>query len=267
MEKPELYVNSSILAQSSADFVLSQNLELLQNKDNCVVLDVGCGPGNVTYKKLLPLLPSTTKKVIAVDISSDYIDYAKKHYQMDQRLSYEQLDILTDTIPNEYVGAFDLITSLFCFHYVSDHKKAFINIYKMLKPGGKVLISFMSNSHISNIYQHLYHNSKWTKYMYNFKNKVFISESDKSSKVLLEQAGFSQIKCEQLERDLLHDKKKLFGTLKSLNVFAVPKYWENEFIENHLEYLKNNDCVTVNDGHEQYHFPHTLSVITANKSL
>ncbi|KAK4872387.1 hypothetical protein RN001_014416 [Aquatica leii] len=259
MEKPMLYIKNSILAQEDADYVLNKNFKLLQASENCVVLDVGCGPGNVTYEKVLPLLPSTTKEVIGIDILSDNIDYARKHYQTDSRVSYEQLDILTDSIPNEYVGAFDLILSLYCFHFVGNHRKALNNIYKMLKPGGKVLISFMEKSLISKMYQYVYDKPKWSKYMSNFHNAVFKTEPKESLKTLFKEIGFCQIQCEAQDKNLLHSEDGVIGMVTSLNLFNVPEYLEQEFVQNHLEFFQNNNHVSVDDqGRKLYDFPHTL---------
>ncbi|KAK4872386.1 hypothetical protein RN001_014415 [Aquatica leii] len=261
-----LYVKNSSLAQTDADYILNKNSKSLQESKNCVVLDIGCGPGNVTYEKILPLLPSTTIKVIGVDILSDNIDYARKHYQTDPRVSFEHLDILTDAIPNEYVGAFDLIISLYCFHFVGNHRKALNNIYKMLKPGGKVLLSFMDKSVISKMYQYVYDNPKWTKYMDNFNTAISKLGSEKASKELFKEIGFHQIEYEEQDKLVLHSEDGFFEILKSLNLYTVPEELEKEFIENHLEYFQVNNHINVDDqGRTQYKHPYTMFVITANK--
>ncbi|KAK4880441.1 hypothetical protein RN001_008587 [Aquatica leii] len=267
MEKPELYMKNSVLAQNDADYVLNKYLSVFQTNNNNIVLDVGCGPGNVTYEKLLPLLPTSTKQIIGVDISNNNIEYARQHYQMDPKVSYEKLDIRTDTIPNKYVEAFDLIVSLYCFHLVGDHKKAFNNIYKMLKPGGKVLISFISKSLIPDMYQYVYDNPKWTKYMSNFKDVVFKPQTDEFTKKLFDEIGFVQVRSEERENTYTYNEEYAYGIIKSLNFFDVPKDLEKEFIENQFEYCENSGYVDVDDnGKKQYHFSHTLFVITAGKS-
>ncbi|KAK4872384.1 hypothetical protein RN001_014413 [Aquatica leii] len=264
MERPLLYVNNSFEAQASADYALKKNLNLLQNNNNRVVLDVGCGPGNVTYNKLLPLLPSTTKKIIGVDISQDNIEYASKYYQTDPRVSYKQLDILTDTLPTEFIEAFDLILSLSCLHYVGDHRKALNNIYKMLKPDGKIIITFVEKSMLPNIYQYVYNNPKWSKYMSNFNNAIHVS-TEQSTKKLIEEVGFKQIQYEQQQEKFLHLEDSAFDLFKSLNLFNVPENLEKEFIQNHLEYLENNNYMEFDDiGRKQYYFPFTTNVISAS---
>ncbi|KAK4872388.1 hypothetical protein RN001_014417 [Aquatica leii] len=262
----EYYEVNGVLAKNDADYVLNKYLSVLQTNNNNIVLDVGCGPGNVTYEKLLPLLPTSTKQIIGVDISNNNIEYARQHYQMDPKVSYEQLDILTDTIPNKYVEAFDLIVSLYCFHLVGDHRKAFTNIYKMLKPGGKVLISFISKSLIPDMYQYVYENPKWTKYMSNFKDVVFKPQTDEFTKKLFDEIGFVQVRSEERENTYTYNKEYAYGIIKSLNLFDVPKDLEKEFIENQFEYVENSGYVDADDnGKKQYHFSHTLFVITAGK--
>ncbi|KAK4872382.1 hypothetical protein RN001_014411 [Aquatica leii] len=229
-----------------------------------ILVDVGCGPGNVTYKKLLPLLPASLKKIIGVDLSFENLEYARIHHQKDPRISYEQLDILTDALPTEYLEAFDLIISLSCFHFVGDHRKALKNIYKMLKPGGKVLISYLGKSVLPSMYQHVYDNPKWSQYMSNFKNAIYTSKSEKASEQLLEEVGFKQIQYkEHINKFLQPEDSSIF---KSQNMFNVPRHLENEFIENHLEYLEKNGYVEFDDdGRKQYTFPFTVFIMNARK--
>ncbi|KAK4872385.1 hypothetical protein RN001_014414 [Aquatica leii] len=267
MEKPLLYIKSSVLAQTTADYVLDKNLKMLQKTADCAVLDIGCGPGNITHDKILPLLPKSMKKLVGVDISGDSIEYARKHYQSDSRISFAKMDILIDEIPNEYVGAFDLVTSLFCFHYVSDHRKALTNIYKMLKPGSNVIISFMGKV-LANILQYVHDNPKWTKYISNYKETVFIPQSEQYSKELFEELGFQQVQCDEYEQSFLHSEDELLGVVKSLNFFKVPEHLEKEFLQTHVDYLKSISREIVDkEGIKKYNMPYTLIVITACKSL
>ncbi|KAK4880442.1 hypothetical protein RN001_008588 [Aquatica leii] len=243
MKKSELYIKSSTLAQANAKYVLNKNVEFFQ-VNNCVVLDVGCGPGNITHDKILPILPNNMKQIIGVDILRENIEYARNHYQTDPRISFEEMDILTDRLPNEYIATFDLIVSLFCFHLIGDHKKALKNIYKMLKPGGKILINFIDKSVLPNMYQYVYDNPKWTKYMSNF-DEVVPKNHSYEPKKLYEEIGFSQFQCDEQENYYLYGEDAAFGILQSLNMFDVPKDLEREFIEDHLEYYEVNGCAKI----------------------
>ncbi|KAK4872383.1 hypothetical protein RN001_014412 [Aquatica leii] len=267
MDKPLLYINNSMEAQRDGTYVLNKNINVLQTNKNCAVLDVGCGPGNLTYETILPLLPNTTKKFIGVDISHNNIEYAKKHYQTDPRISFRQLDILTDQIPDEYIEGFDLVISLYCLQFVGDHKKAFHNIYKMVKPDGRILISFPRKFMFPDMYQYVYNNPKWKQYMRNFSDVLFVERTEDFYQKLLEELGFEQFAYEQQQKKFVHSEESVFDLLKSLNLFNVPEHLENEFIQNHLEYLENNDFVELDDvGRKQYYFPFTTITISASKN-
>ncbi|KAK4872465.1 hypothetical protein RN001_014494 [Aquatica leii] len=228
--------------------------------------NVGCGPGNFTCEKILPLLPNTTKKLIGVDISSNNIEYARKHYQTDPRISFQQLDILTENIPGEFVRAFDLVISLYCLHFVGNHKKAIANMYKMLKDGGKILISVPRTSILTNTYQVVYNNPKWKKYMNNFNDVVVQEQSEDFYKKIFKEIGFEQFQCEQEEKTFSYLEESMFGLLKSLNLFNMPARLEKEFIETQMEYLQSNCYVEFDEkGQQQYSFPYVMVVINASK--
>ena len=103
-------------------------------KDGQKVLDLGTGTG------VLPRnLYSYGAKWIGTDISEEQIRQA-------QKLSVE-MDIHYYTKAAESVDfpaeSFDVITACQCFWYF-DHKKIMPNLYRMLKPNGKLLVLYMA---------------------------------------------------------------------------------------------------------------------------
>lgn len=59
-----------------------QKMDWTQPEED-VVMDIGCGPGSSTRELLLPSFPNV-KKLIAVDVLPDMIEFAKKNNACDK---------------------------------------------------------------------------------------------------------------------------------------------------------------------------------------
>jgi len=96
---------------------------------NLVVLDLGCGPGNYAF-----LMSKLAKKVFAIDSSKRMIDYAKG--------KYPGIDLIFADATNTPLqsNSIDTIFSFGLFEFV-DRKKLMKEISRILRPGGKVVIS------------------------------------------------------------------------------------------------------------------------------
>lgn len=109
-------------------------LDLGLCKDGQKVLDLGTGTG------VLPRnMYSYGAKWIGTDISEEQIQQAKK-LSMGMDIDYfaeatENIDFPEET--------FDVITACQCFWYF-DHKNVMSNLYRMLKPNGKLLVLYMA---------------------------------------------------------------------------------------------------------------------------
>lgn len=109
-------------------------LDLGLCKDGQKILDLGTGTG------VLPRnLYSHGAKWIGTDISKEQIQYAKK---LSEGMNIDYYVEATESIdfPAE---SFDVITACQCFWYF-DHKKVMPNLYRMLKPDGKLLVLYMA---------------------------------------------------------------------------------------------------------------------------
>lgn len=95
------------------------------------VLEIGCGSGYFS-KELL----KTKAKITSIDISPDLLEIAKKNYQA------ENIFFL---IENAYSmsfadSQFDYVVGSSVLHHL-EIQKAFQEIYRVLKPGGKILFT------------------------------------------------------------------------------------------------------------------------------
>lgn len=64
MENPKLYNNENSMQRRDAGDVLTHFLSKMFWKPNEIVLDVGCGPGDVTYEILYPFLQDKIEKLV-----------------------------------------------------------------------------------------------------------------------------------------------------------------------------------------------------------
>lgn len=124
--------------QKQANFGSDREIKMLRNlgvKDDSFVLEVGSGPG--FYTKVL-LDNFVNSEIISLDNDESLLNFAHnmlKNYG--NRVSFIQDDIMKCTMPDNY---FDIIVARFVFQHLSAPITALKEIYRILKPGGKVII-------------------------------------------------------------------------------------------------------------------------------
>ena len=134
--------NSQTGAEEYIKFINSQDGEIEKavlykavrarlNGGQARLLDAGCGTGWLAGK-----LAEEFTGVFGCDASGYLIDYAKGHYP---KVNFHLCD-LTQTLPYEK-NFFDDVVVNMAIHDLADQKKALANIYKILKPGGKLILT------------------------------------------------------------------------------------------------------------------------------
>jgi len=114
---------------SKSEFMRMLLIECAPKADD-IVLDVGIGTGAVA-SSLAPFV----NEVIGIDISPDMIAHiGRKLDDIKCRImDVVELDFADDS--------FDLVTARMVFHHISDINKASRNIFRVLKPGGKLVLA------------------------------------------------------------------------------------------------------------------------------
>jgi trans-aconitate methyltransferase len=97
------------------------------------ILDAGCGNGRVT--NLLRSYSDPQTRIVGVDFSAH--DIAKSNFSSLPNTSFEYADLMDDLT---HLGRFDLIYCQEVLHHTQDPKKAFLNLVKILEPGGEIAI-------------------------------------------------------------------------------------------------------------------------------
>ncbi len=149
------YEASAFLQKEVASRLL-ERLELMNIKPKHV-LDAGCGTGYCSralkkkYKKA---------KITGVDIAQGMIDYAKQHnglfskIQLSQigfsKIDYQCADINKLPFANNY---FDLVFSNLTVQWIMEPKVAFLELNRVLKPGGILIFSSMGEDTLTELKQ------------------------------------------------------------------------------------------------------------------
>lgn len=125
--------------QKQAYLGADREIRMLKNlgvEDNKLLLEIGSGPGFYT-KILLDNFNNT--EIVCLDSDKALLNFACKMLGNDygERVTFIHDNIIESSIPDEY---FDIIIARFVFQHLSDPIKALKEIYRILKPGGKVII-------------------------------------------------------------------------------------------------------------------------------
>ena len=112
----------------------SRLLDSLELKGDEVVIDAGCGSGRLT-RLLLERLRAG--RVIAIDVSQQMIDSARKNLEPDfpGRVEYLQANLLE----LERDGVADVVFSTATFHWIGDQPLLYRNLARALRPAGRLL--------------------------------------------------------------------------------------------------------------------------------
>ena len=102
------------------------------------VLDIACGTGYGCHM-VAKDRKREVHEIIGVDVDQETILYANREYNH-QKVTYIQGDALDPELP-EKLGLFDTILSFETIEHVQNDQLFMDNLYRMLKPGGMLILS------------------------------------------------------------------------------------------------------------------------------
>jgi ubiquinone/menaquinone biosynthesis C-methylase UbiE len=105
-----------------------------QIDSQALVLDVGCGTGE--FERLL-LHQNPTQKIAGVDLSAKMLNLAREKYQHYPNVELHQASVNSLPFADR---SFDVVVSASAFHYFEQPQLALLEIKRVLKPDGKLII-------------------------------------------------------------------------------------------------------------------------------
>lgn len=106
-----------------------------QDVDKKNILEIGCGRGG--FSNYLANLPRSPKKVFACDFSNSALEIAQKKYPH-EIISWQKENIMSLSFRDEL---FDTAISCETIEHITNPKKAIRELYRVIKPGGKLLLT------------------------------------------------------------------------------------------------------------------------------
>lgn len=119
-------------------------LQLLNPKSGELILDLGCGTGQLTEK-----IAQTGAEVMGIDNAATMIEKARQNYP------HIRFDI-ADARNFQVEQPFDAVFSNAVLHWVQEANKAISSIHQALKPGGRFVAEFGGKGNIQAIATALY---------------------------------------------------------------------------------------------------------------
>lgn len=156
MYDPELYHSSNQVQRRDARETLL-SCPFVEDWHTGSLLDIGCGSGDVTMEIIREVLPENFERLVGVDLSEEMVRFAREHYPHPS-VSFEQLDIGLELEKQNLndIEPFDHITSFNCLHWITKTQPTTVeNMYKLLKPGGDMLLLFVATHPIYKVFEEL----------------------------------------------------------------------------------------------------------------
>jgi SAM-dependent methyltransferase len=113
---------------------------------DCTVLELGCGPANL-WSDNFDCIPGNLKVVLS-DKSPAMMDSVKNKFSEYNSFRFSYID--AQAIPFE-AQSFDVVIANHMLPHVPDLKKALSEIWRVLKPGGRMYASTMGKGHLQEI--------------------------------------------------------------------------------------------------------------------
>lgn len=124
--------NYDKLEWTNRDKYMETLLKICNLKSNFYVCDIGTGTGIIAHA-----LSQYCKKVEAIDMSEEMLQIAKTKRQTNN-ISYKLINAENMEFNSEI---FDCVAARMCFHHITHQDKAMKECVRVLKPGGKFVIS------------------------------------------------------------------------------------------------------------------------------
>ena len=108
-----------------------------------VILDLGCGTGELSA--YLSELVGQDGRVVAVDPDSYRVEVARESHREVKNLAFQEGS--SASFPGMGSETYDIVFSNFVLHWIQDKEEAFKNMFRSLKPAGKIVLTYGDRLH------------------------------------------------------------------------------------------------------------------------
>ena len=115
-----------------------------------VILDLGCGTGELSA--YLSELVGQDGRVVAVDPDSYRVEVARESHREVKNLTFQEGS--SASFPGMGSETYDIVFSNFVFHWIKDKEEAFKNMFRSLKPAGKIVLTY--GDRLASIFHKIY---------------------------------------------------------------------------------------------------------------
>ena len=115
-----------------------------------VILDLGCGTGELSA--YLSELVGQDGRVVAVDPDSYRVEVARESHREVKNLTFQEGS--SASFPGMGSETYDIVFSNFVLHWIQDKEEAFKNMFRSLKPAGKIVLTY--GDRLASIFHKIY---------------------------------------------------------------------------------------------------------------
>ena len=174
-----------------------------------VILDLGCGTGELSA--YLSELAGQDGRVVAVDPDSYRVEVARESHREVKNLTLQEGS--STSFPGMGSETYDIVFANFVFHWIQDKEEAFKNMFRSLKPAGKIAVSYADR--LASIFSKIYRELQSSESMELMLSKCYFERRSKIESMCLA-AGFEIVKSvdvrmEDLEFENVESKCSFFS--------------------------------------------------------
>uniref|UniRef100_A0A069DQQ0 Putative farnesoic acid o-methyltransferase n=1 Tax=Panstrongylus megistus TaxID=65343 RepID=A0A069DQQ0_9HEMI len=253
---PKFYSSHNEMQTNDARCLLKEMADTFHWTDCERILDIGSGPGDVTYNVLRPFVAKSSV-VVGSDVSEESVKFANAHYSSDD-LIFKKLDIENEYIWDNYwkKESFDKIFSFYCLHWIPNLRQATENIYNLLKPGGDILLLMLAGNPVYLLFKRLSLLPKWFIYMKdvdNLKSPLVTSTNvAQDFRKILENAQFTDISVVNKQCKFTYPSgDSMLRAIQAVTPYInnIPSNLHSEFLRDLQNYIrKSRNTVVKEDG-------------------
>ncbi|XP_077979494.1 juvenile hormone acid O-methyltransferase-like [Glandiceps talaboti] len=205
-------------------------------KEDDIVLDLGCGTGELTR---MIAAKENVKAVKGVDVSVEAINIARQNNSLPSKVQYIVSDAtkLTETC-SEFGNYFTKVFSNAVLHWIEDKEKTLRTVQWSLKPKGSFVCLFtMGGNQITRtiVSDHCKNHPKWKQYLQNFRDNTYpFSGTLDDANDTMKRCGF------KLDKSYVTIHRVQFDTREKHKAFIKPLLGQLDYIPTdlHEEFLE-----------------------------